>query len=89
MGIANPQVSGSIVLETKIVGKIRGIQFTGELHQVAEAEHSKYRLKYLLKYPFAVIVKTELWVVKLQTIKMTDNRLGFGKKIFWNRNEQL
>jgi uncharacterized protein YhbP (UPF0306 family) len=28
-------------------------------------------------------MNTHLWVVKLTMIKMTDNRLGFGKKLIW------
>ncbi len=87
MGLKNPQISGSIVLETKIIGKIQGIQFTGELVQVDNSEHSKYRLKYLKKFPFAIIVNTQVWKINLDTIKMTDNRLGFGKKLIWTRNE--
>ncbi|MDD3686848.1 MAG: hypothetical protein PHE56_08795 [Bacteroidales bacterium] len=83
MGLRNSNVSGSIVLETKIVGKIRGIQFTGELIKVENSEHSKYRLKYLKKFPFAIIINTDLWIIKLSKIKMTDNRLGFGKKLYW------
>lgn len=87
LALENPNVSGSIVLETKIVGKIRGIQFTGVIQQVAKNEYAKYKLKYLKKYPFAVLINTELWVVKIQKIKMTDNRLGFGKKLNWEREK--
>lgn len=88
MAIENPVVSGSVVLETTMVGKIRGIQFTGSLKKVSKENHSKYNKKYLLKYPFAVLSSTELWLLKLDTIKMTDNRLGFGKKLHWNREEK-
>lgn len=87
MGLENPQVSGSIVLETKIIGKIRGVQFTGELVKVENTEHSFYRLKYLKKFPFAVIINTDLWIVKLNKVKMTDNRLGFGKKLYWEKEK--
>ena len=87
MGLQNSQVSGSIVLETKIVGKIRGIQFSGEMIKVENSEHSHYRIKYLKKFPFAIVLNTELWIVKLHKIKMTDNRLGFGKKILWERQD--
>ncbi len=88
MAIENPVVSGAIVLETTMVGKIRGIQFTGSLKQVSKEKHLKYKTKYLLKYPFAVLSSTELWLLKLDTIKMTDNRLGFGKKLHWNREDK-
>ncbi len=87
MGLENPKVSGSVVLETKIIGKIRGIQFTGELIKVENIEHLKYRKKYLKKFPFAIVVNTDLWIVKVDLFKMTDNRLGFGKKLYWKRKE--
>ena len=85
MGVKNPRVSGSVVLETKIVNKIRGIQFTGELVKVDNTEHSRYRLKYLMKFPYAILINTDLWIIKLDLIKMTDNRLRFGKKLIWKR----
>jgi len=83
MGTLNPVVSGSIVLETKIIGNIQGIQFTGRLNKVTDEDYKKYKLHYLKRFPFAVVVKTELWLIKLESIKMTDNRLGFGKKLRW------
>ena len=79
----NPKVAGSVVLETSTVGKIRGIQFRGFM-QIPENElASKAKFAYLKRFPFAVLMKTLLWVVHVDYIKMTDNRLGFGKKIVW------
>lgn len=84
---ANTLVSGTIVLETKIVGKIRGIQFLGEVEKIENSQKSFYILKYLKRFPFAVLNKTDLWKLKIKYIKMTDNRLGFGKKIIWQRED--
>jgi hypothetical protein len=78
--LANPSVSGGIVLETKVIGKIRGIQLTGTARQVVEGE-SRYRTAYLRRFPFAIAVKLDLWVLEVRYVKMTDNRMGFGKKI--------
>ncbi len=47
---------------------------------------SKARWAYLKRFPLAVLMDTHLWVVKLTFIKMTDNRLGFGKKIVWTHD---
>jgi uncharacterized protein YhbP (UPF0306 family) len=81
--IQNQNVAGSVVLETSVVGKIRGIQFRGTM-QIPENElASKARFAYLKKFPFAVLMDTKLWIVKVNYIKMTDNRLGFGKKLIW------
>ena len=30
-----------------------------------------------------MLMKTNLWIVELSFLKFTDNRLGFGKKIYW------
>jgi uncharacterized protein YhbP (UPF0306 family) len=34
-----------------------------------------------------MLMDTHLWVVKLTYIKMTDNRLGFGKKLIWENSK--
>jgi hypothetical protein len=81
----NPQVAGSVVLETSVVGKIQGIQFAGTM-DVPEGELAeKARFAYLKRFPVAILMKTNLWVVKVTQLKMTDNRLGFGKKLIWDR----
>lgn len=79
----NNLVAGTIVLETKIIGKIRGIQFQGIVSEPDEERMKKVRLAYVKKFPFAVLMDTRLWVVDLKLIKLTDNRLGFGKKVVW------
>jgi hypothetical protein len=81
--IKNPMVAGSVVLETIVIGKIRGIQFQGIVSEPEEALLSKARWAYLKRFPPAALMDTHLWVVKLTFIKMTDNRLGFGKKLIW------
>jgi len=43
----------------------------------------KAKVAYLKRFPVAILMKTNLWVVKVRYIKMTDNRLGFGKKLIW------
>ncbi len=82
--IKNPTVSGTIVLETKMIGKIQGIQFLGKMLKLDDEKEVNARKIYLKKFPFAVFLKTSLWAIPLNHIKFTDNRLGFGKKIFWN-----
>ena len=78
-------VAGSIVLETKIVGKIQGIQFNGDLYKPENELLKKAKKKYMRAFPYAVLMKTTLWVLDLSFIKMTDNRLGFGKKLIWKK----
>ena len=79
----NHLVAGSVVLETMVTGKIRGIQFQGIVSEPDEEMLPKARWAYLKRFPPAVLMDTHLWIVKLTFIKMTDNRLGFGKKLIW------
>ena len=81
----NPKVAGSVVLETMVIGKIRGIQFQGIVSEPGEEMLSKAKRAYLKRFPPAILMDTHLWIVSLTYIKMTDNRLGFGKKIIWTR----
>ena len=79
----NSTVAGSIVLETNIIGKIQGVQFPGKVLRPDEDFNKKAKKAYLKKFPVAALMNTSLWVVELEHIKMTDNRLGFGKKLIW------
>lgn len=83
--LLNPRVSGTVVLETLVLGKIRGIQFSGMVSEPSGELLSKAKLNYLKRFPVAILMNTHLWIVKLSHIKMTDNRLGFGKKLTWNQ----
>ena len=81
--INQPYVAGAIALETSIIGKIRGIQFTGIIKKLEKKELSVAKTAYIKKFPIALLAKTTLWGVTPNFIKMTDNRLGFGKKLIW------
>ena len=76
-------VSGAIALETKMVGKIRGIQFSGYLTNLKGEELKNAKNAYLKVFPIARFSRLHLWGLTPDFIKMTDNRLGFGKKMIW------
>jgi uncharacterized protein YhbP (UPF0306 family) len=83
--VLNNKVAGTVVLETGIIGKIQGIQFSGTL-LIAEGEVlEKASSSYLKRFPFAALMDTTLWILSIDYLKMTDNRLGFGKKLVWER----
>lgn len=84
--IANKKVAGSVVLETSIIGKIQGIQFSGTLQLAEGNDLEKASSAYLKRFPFAALMDTTLWILPIDYLKMTDNRLGFGKKLIWERS---
>ncbi|NLX29558.1 MAG: hypothetical protein GXY59_11370 [Bacteroidales bacterium] len=83
--LANPEVAGGIVLETSVVSKVQGIQFRGTMRRPTEEEKGSVTRAYLARFPFAVLMNASLWIVEIHSVKMTDNRLGFGKKLHWER----
>jgi uncharacterized protein YhbP (UPF0306 family) len=83
--LAQKKVAASIVLETKTVGKIQGIQLNGEMFQPEDELKKKAKKAYLKSFPYAALMKTNLWVLKPYFIKMTHNTLGFGKKLIWGK----
>jgi len=82
--LKNQVVAGSVVLETMVIGKIRGIQFQGVVTEVSGDLLTIAKRAYLKRFPVAALMDTNLWIVKLTLIKMTDNRFGFGKKVMWS-----
>ena len=83
--IANPNVAGSIALETKEVSKIQGVQLIGTILELKEEELKITKKQYLKAFPYARLMRLHLWAMQLTFIKMTHNRLGFGKKLLWEK----
>lgn len=75
----NPNVACAITLETRIVGKIQGVQICGK----AERGDDKDKALYIKRFPYAVVASLTIWAVEPSFIKLTDNTLGFGKKLIW------
>ncbi len=78
---SNSNVAGTVALETKTVGKIQGIQYAGVMQSCPEP----LKHLYFETFPYARVMNPTLWRIRIDEIKMTDNTLGFGKKISWIR----
>lgn len=76
----NSNIAGNILLETKTVGKIQGVQFRGEFFALKDAA---LKSLYFKTFPYALAMQPTLWQIKVNYFKLTDNRLGFGKKLIW------
>ena len=80
--LANSHVAASVVLETRIVGKVQGLQISGLAQRGDEAD----RKVYLRRFPYAAAIgELNLWHIEPDMFKLTDNTLGFGKKLIWRR----
>ena len=81
--LTNPHVALSIPLETRIVGRVQGIQICG----IAERGDSEAHTTYIKRFPYAAVAPLTLWAVRPTMMKLTDNTLGFGKKLIWESEE--
>ena len=83
--LTNKKVAGTITTEVVTVAKIQGIQFTGEFVNPIKEQEAHFYDKYYSKFPFAKAKPSPIWGIELCSIKMTDNTLGFGKKLLWEK----
>ncbi len=85
IGNASAFVAGTINGQPKTVALIRGVQFRGKIHRLDESEAESVRRIYCKRFPVARVMTAPAWEIQLDELKMTDNTLGFGKKLHWLR----
>ena len=85
--IQNPNVAGAIHLETKAIEKIQGVQLLGTISELNGEELDTSKTLYLDNFPYAKRMQLHLWKMKLEFIKMTNNQIGFGKKLIWEETD--
>ncbi|MFR9503293.1 MAG: pyridoxamine 5'-phosphate oxidase family protein [Rikenellaceae bacterium] len=78
--LANNIVAASVVWETKLVGRIQGLQITGKVLR-ADADDASC---YIKRFPYTALSDLTLWAIEPHMMKYTDNTLGFGTKLIWN-----
>ena len=83
--IQNPNVAGAIHLETKAIEKIQGVQLLGTILELNGEELEIAKKLYVDTYPYAERMQLHLWKMQLNFIKMTNNQIGFGKKLIWGK----
>lgn len=79
-GLKNPAVAGTILPDKLETVSIKGLQFTGSF---LAAEDDVSSSLYYSRFPFARAMSGKFWMIKLRTMKYTDNTLGFGTKLHW------
>jgi len=83
--ICNTNVAGSIALETREVSKIQGVQLLGTIQELKGERLKIAKEKYIKAFSYAANMDIHLWAMPLIFIKMTHNKLGFGKKLIWEK----
>ncbi|MCX6258390.1 MAG: pyridoxamine 5'-phosphate oxidase family protein [Bacteroidia bacterium] len=82
------KVAGTVYVDTLIIGKIQGIQFTGVIFEPGDELLARIRAAYIMRFPVALLMDTTFWAVEPYFIKMTDNRFGIGRKLVWEKGKE-
>lgn len=83
--IARSEVAGTIAGQPDTIAAIEGIQFTGRAERLAGAAREAGLALYLARHPAARLAVSDVWQLRLDTIKHTANRVAFGRKTHWRR----
>ena len=79
----NPNVACAITLETRVVGKVQGLQICGTALRGDEED----KRHYIKRFPYTALAQLNIWAIEPTFLKLTDNTLGFGKKLIWKSQE--
>ena len=85
----NPFVAGTVLPDKLNKLTIKGIQFEAIVLDTQQPQVKKRLNNYYKKHPAALAMPGDIWILQIEYIKMTDNTLGFGKKIIWNRLKKI
>lgn len=89
--IRGAQISGQAIKVKRSKGQKveRSVEESNDLLPLRPFDSSAAaKTAYLRRFPYAALLKTNLWIIQIETIKYTDNRLGFGTKLFWEREKK-
>ena len=83
-----PNVAGTIAGQPHSIAKISGIQFTAQAVLLNDdAASSRAKALFYKAHPAARAMNSDVWALRLATVKFTDNKLVFAKKTLWQRDE--
>lgn len=83
--IKNPNVAGTVLPGKLNWHQVKGLQFEGPVLPKGHPLTNNAAAIYYGKNPAALAMPGEIWAIRLNKVKLTDNSLGFGKKIHWER----
>lgn len=82
--LESPAVAGTVSGQPRHLRDIRGVQFTARSERLLDEDARQLALDlYLARHPMARLFNSDVWSLRLETVKMTDNSLLFARKTRW------
>jgi len=83
--LARRRVSGTVAGQPTAITDIRGLQFEATAALLEGTEQKKAMRRFVRRHPPAAVMPSDVWALKLEAIKYTDNRIVFARKLHWSR----
>jgi uncharacterized protein YhbP (UPF0306 family) len=84
-----PLIAGTVLPDKLNKLRTQGIQFEGVVLDSMDRLTLGASQYYHKKNPLALAIPGDVWTIQVNRIKMTDSKMGFGKKIAWSRQSRF
>jgi uncharacterized protein YhbP (UPF0306 family) len=84
-----PLIAGTVLPDKLNKLRTQGIQFEGVVLDSMDRLTLGASQYYHKKNPLALAIPGDVWTIQVNRIKMTDSKMGFGKKIAWYRQSRF
>lgn len=81
-----PKVAGTIAGQPIGIREIRGLQYGAEAELLSGERRAAALNIYTTLHPLAKLAHAEVWGLRLEHLKHTDNRYIFGQKTYWTKD---
>lgn len=83
--LTRPLISGTVAGQPSAIASIRGLQFQARATLLAGQERQDANHRFVRRHPSAAIMPSDVWAVTLDTVKYTENKIAFARKLYWSR----
>ncbi|MDK4689531.1 pyridoxamine 5'-phosphate oxidase family protein [Kingella negevensis] len=86
--LANPNVAGTVSVQPEGILGLSGLQFAAraELLEQDDPRRAQFRNVYTGTVPAAKLMDSDVWLLHLDSLKYTDNKMVVARKTKWERN---
>lgn len=85
---AQPRIAGTVSGQPENITKISGIQFQARAVCLENEAARRAAALFYKAHPVARAMKSDVWALLLDKVKLTDNKLVFAQKTHWTRDEE-
>lgn len=83
--LIQPRLAGTVAQQPRHLREIRGLQFTAHAELLDGIPRQDALGIYTRRHPLAMLKRTDVWAIRLDGVKYTDNHYVFAQKMCWER----